>query len=151
MAEIRKTGNSSRLEYTWAYFFPWPKLEWRIFRADTVSVLLNYPQNVRCMTLHMSQYRKIIHRQVAMLLYISIIKHCQIVIGIYKRLVHSKPHCMHVHVHTLYLMWRTDGMTLQFFHFTKVEQQVYEDINWNTPQSKMLYTFLITCRHWVWK
>ena len=38
MAEIRETGNLSRLEYTWTYIFPWQKLECRIFWANTVHV-----------------------------------------------------------------------------------------------------------------
>ena len=72
---------------------------------------------------------------------------CQIVIGTNDQYIPSHT----VHVHTLYLLWGTDAMTLKVLDLTEPQEQPRQHIHWNIAQSNMLNTSVNVCRHWVGK
>ena len=92
----------------------------------------------------MPQYtERVIPSQVAILL--KSIKHCQIVINTKDCPSHT------VHVHTLYLLWELDVMTLKVVGLTEPQKQLRQHIHWNILQRSILNTSVTVCRHWVEK
>ena len=54
---------------------------------------------------------------------------------------YKRPRPSHtVHVHTLYLLWGLDVTTLKVFDLTELQEQPWQHIHWNMPQSNILNT-----------
>ena len=54
---------------------------------------------------------------------------------------------LYMHVRTLYHLWGVDVVTLKVLDLTEPQEQPWQHIHWNTPQSNMLNTSVNVCRH----